>query len=169
MKDFLVDLDKIRAVEVQLTLKMDASQDISCLDQTKIIKEQLNLLKSKTEELNLLYEEIMQNLTLESYTATFDIEITEGMLNQSYLSLKPMSRTHLSDSIIPEDGEEFDLSFPEPMGKITTSFIKKYNRLKDRGNVRYFYDYFGLIPGSIITFKQIVPKSEYSISIKSKF
>ncbi|MEK4297458.1 hypothetical protein [Paenibacillus sp. FSL R5-0914] len=142
------------------------SKDINKISKLMSVGEQLNTLKNSIREVNDQYSQITQ--LLEEKDSCFDIKITSGMLNQMYLTLKPINKSLVTETIIPSENIKFKVTFPEPMGTITTSYIKKSNWLQDRGKINTFFNTFGLQPGDIITFKQIEHNAEYAIEIKEK-
>lgn len=168
----LVNMELFRKLEEVFLSEIQAavtSKDIAEINRITKVGGQIESLKKTAETVHQEFIEIVQFLAQKETTQSFDIEITEGMLNQNYLSLKPMNSSPINDSVMPSEDIEFKVSFPGHMGTITTSYLKKFNRLKERGAIKSFFDEFGLMPGSIITFIQNKHNSEYSIEVKQKF
>lgn len=168
----LLNVDVVEEMEKNFLSKIQeavTAKDISKIAQLTALGEKIEGLKKDIQSVNQQFNEILPFLTEEEVIQGFDIEITAGMINNGYLSLKPMSDSQINKSIMPADGDEIKVSFPEPIGTITTTYLKQYNRLKDRGHVNAFFEEFGLMAGSIIRFIQIKPNSEYSVQVKQKF
>lgn len=172
MEKILVDMELVQELETIYITKMKAavmSNDIHEINSLSQLGKQVESLRNTSEILNQNYSSCKDFLNQKGVSQCFDIRITEGMISQSYLSLKPEISSQINNSIIPSEDIEFEVALPKPMGKIYTSYVKKGNRLKERGRIRAFYEEFGLMPGSIITFIQNKHNAEYSIDIKQKF
>ncbi|WP_433745145.1 hypothetical protein [Falsibacillus pallidus] len=168
MENNLVDFEIIEKLEdkyLGITTINNGPEENRLLNIEKIIKS----LKQKLIEVSTDYSELLKVIANDETDLSFDIEITEGMIKQSYLTLKPLNNSSVAYSLLPsEDTEDIKIIFPEPIGEVTTAYSKRYNRLKVRGVIRFFYEEFGLMPYSILTFTKLTQK-KYKIGIKSKF
>lgn len=159
------DLETIFLRKIEEVLK---SKNVANIAQYTKAGELIESLKEKLVVANHQYLEITQYLNLNENIFSFDIKVTPGMVSQSYLTLKPFDAPQINESLLPSEGIDFKVVFPKPIEEIATSYIKKTNRLKDRGNIKKFFEEFEVIPGTILTFTQLKRNCEYSIEIKQK-
>jgi len=82
---------------------------------------------------------------------TIKIEITDGMIRQSLLSMTDAKKRGLV-----KVGEQFQLKMPGGLA-FETELIEPGNKLRERGRIKAFYDEHKIKPGDFVVLKEIEP------------
>jgi DNA-directed RNA polymerase subunit RPC12/RpoP len=86
-------------------------------------------------------------------------EITEGAIEQNYLSIAKPKKARL----IPADGSEFEVETSEGQVFRTDIIV---GRLRERAEIRKFYKMANIKPGDKVVWREIVPFKRYHLSKK---
>jgi hypothetical protein len=111
-------------------------------------------LKKAKEEIECIEKAIFSPQPLPADGKSVEVEITEGALNQHYLSLTKMKKNNL----LPTDGKPFLVETSVGFSFQTTITA---NMLSARRKIHDFYQKAGLRAGDIIVWKQIGPSKYY--------
>lgn len=120
-------------------------------------------IKMLNETLQSKYNQAKAMISV-SYPIVFTQTLTTGSLSNSYFSLRSDSELQ---PIKPADNQEILVDFVGS-GTVTTRFLKRYNRLRDRGLVAQFYSDNGLMIGAVLQITQL-SLTEFRIEVLKKF
>jgi len=125
---------------------------LNTIDELKKLKEVAGKLQERMEEIRdedlCISGGSSQRATVSEGLRKIELEVTEGMLRQSLLSMTRAKKANLV-----KVGEQFTITVPSGE-QFTTDLIDPGNKLRERGRIRAFYEAHQIKAGDHVVLKE---------------
>lgn len=135
------------------------TKDLKMLSRLNPVAQDIDRVKKEIEKIKQTINSIERGEKSEVDEKMVSWEITEGAIEQNYLSITKPKKARL----IPAEGSKFEVETSD--GQIFTTDIIA-GRLRERGRIREFYRRANIKPGDKVVWREITPFKRYHLSKK---
>lgn len=153
------EIDDLERSVWELIKRSTETKDLKMLGRLNPIAQDIDRVKKEIEKIKQTINSIEGGEKGEVDEKMVSWEITEGAIEQNYLSITKPKKARL----IPADGSEFEVETSE--GQVFRTDIIA-GRLRERAEIRKFYKMANIKPGDKVVWREIVPFKRYHLSKK---